>query len=145
MSLKLADLKNALADKNKLSSDLATANERISQLEQQLSESQGSSQAQKERADGLQHQIDEANKTIEQLSGKVTTLEAQKKTISQATVEKLHELGVPASELPKNTLASQESDESIYKQWKALNGAEKTEYFRKNIQALERYAASQES
>lgn len=142
--LKLDQLKTALTDKKKLSEDLEAAQTKITQLEGELATAQQSATAEKTRADELQAQIEQVNSTLEELNGKVTTLETEKKTLSQATVEKLHELGVPAAELPQAGTTPVNDDQAVYEKWQSLTGGEKTKFFRENIAALERYAASQQ-
>jgi predicted nucleic acid-binding Zn-ribbon protein len=139
--LKIKDLQAALADKLKLQTDLDAANQKVKDLEAQLGQANDTARMEKERADTLQVQIDEANSTIDQLNGKVTTLEGNQKNVSQQTIEKLHELGVPATELPSSTKTGQD-DEEILATYQNLKGGERTAFLRKNRAALERAAAA---
>ena len=143
MALNLSALKTALTDKQQLQADLQTAQEKITSLESQLATAQAEATAEKERANALQLQIDEANATIEGLNGKVGTLEKEKKTVAQSTVEKLSELGVPAAELPEGGSLNAPDDADIYTTWKGMTGPEKIKYRQENAEALARYAASQ--
>lgn len=134
--LKLSDLKAALADKTLLVNDLAAAQSQITQLQADLL-------AATAKADGFSAQIAEANTLIETLNGKVANLETEKKTVAETTIEKIAELGIAASDLPKAS-GSVVDEKDIYTQWKALSGGEKQSYFRANRAALERYAATQD-
>jgi chromosome segregation ATPase len=133
--LKLSDLRAAMADKAQLATDLATAQSQLAQLQADLL-------AANAKADGFSSQIAEANTLIESLNGKVATLETEKKTVAETTIETIAELGIAASDLPKAS-GSVVDEKDIYTQWKALSGGEKQSYFRANRAALERYAASQ--
>jgi chromosome segregation ATPase len=140
--LNLAALKTAVADKAELQRKLDEATVNLTTAQADLATAQAAATAEKTRADALQAQIDEANTTISELTGKVTTLETEKKTVSQAAVEKLHELGVPAAELPKSKTPGND-DADILARYQSLTGGEKTAFFRANRAALERAAAQQ--
>ena len=87
----------------------------------------------------LEGQIEEANLALEASQEKVASLEEEKKTVSQAAAEKLHELGVPAAELPKAATPG-EDDAALYERYRTLKGAERTAFLRKNREALTRFA-----
>lgn len=133
--LKLSDLRSALADKAKLSEDLATALAKITTLEADIL-------AANAKSDAFSLEIAEANTLIESLNGKVATLEGEKKTVADATIETIAELGIAAKDLPKSG-GTVVDDKAIYDGWKALTGGEKQAYFRENRAALDRYAAAQ--
>jgi len=129
--LRLADLKTALADKAELTRQLAEATANLSTAQADLVTAQAEAAAEKTRADGLQAQIEEANTALAELNGKVTNLEAEQKTVSQAAVEKLHELGVPAAELPKGNLDPAKVDNVITRaEFDALPIDAKNAFFR---------------
>ena len=133
--LKLSELRAALADKAALQGKLDEATAALTKAQADLA-------TETTRANALQKQIDEANAAIEGLNGKVATLEGEKKTVSQAAVEKLHELGVPAAELPKSK-APGTDDADLLARYQSLTGREKTQFFRDNRVALERAVAAQ--
>lgn len=139
--LKISELKTAFEAKQKLLAELQIANDQIASLTQSLTESQATAASEKERADALQAQIDEANQTIESLNGKVTGLESERKTVSQAAVEKMHELGVAVSEVPK-TVDPTKTDEELLAHYQGLTGREKTLFFREKKAVLQRAAAA---
>lgn len=129
--LKLAELRTALADKAELQRKLDEVNANLTTAQADLATAQAEATAQKSRADELQAQIDEANAAIADLTGKVTTLETEKKTVAQTAVEKLHELGVPAAELPKvGDPASTEAKILTRAQFDALGIDAKNAFFR---------------
>ena len=133
--LKLSDLRTALAEQAKLSEDLATALNKITSLEADILAANAKSEA-------FTLEIAEANTLIESLNGKVAAMEGEKKTVADATIEQIAELGIAASELPKTT-GTVVDDKAIYENWKALSGGEKQSYFRANRAALDRYASAQ--
>lgn len=129
--LKLADLKTALADKAELQRKLDEATANLSTAQADLIAAQAEAAAEKTRADGLQAQIEEANTALAEATAKVTTLEAAQKTVSQAAVEKLHELGVPAAELPKGNLDPAKVDNVVTRaEFDALSVDAKNAFFR---------------
>lgn len=133
--LKLSDLRTALADKAKLSEDLATALAKITSLEADIL-------AANSKAEAFSLEISEANTLIESLNGKVATLEGEKKTVADATIETIAELGIAAKDLPKST-GTVVDDKAIYEQYSALTGREKTAFYRENRAALKRFASEQ--
>lgn len=133
--LKLAELKAALTDKATLQQNYDQALKDIEAIRLELKTAQDLAATEKTRADGLQLQIDEANNTITQLTSQVGTLQQTQKTVSEQTIEKLHELGVAANELPQATNPGQ-TGEDLHAQYQALNGREKTAFFRKHKAAL---------
>lgn len=129
--LKLADLKAALADKATLQSKLDEATANLTTAQTDLAAAQSALAAETACAADLQTQIEEANKAIEGLNGTVATLEGEKKTVSQAAVEKLHELGVPAAELPKGVTDPAKQDKVITRaEFDALSVDDKNAFFR---------------
>ncbi len=142
--LKLSELRAALADKTALQTQLSEVTANLTTAQTDLATAQATATAEQARADGLQAQIDEANTVIEGLKGTVTTLQAEKKTVAQATVEKLHEMGVPAAQLPKAAAVGTD-DADLLVRYQALTGREKTSFFRANRDALERAAAKNAS
>lgn len=138
--LKLKELQAALSDKVALQGKLDAALAEIGVLKTDLQTSQDLATAETSRAAALAAEIAEANTSIGSLNGKVADLEAGKKTLAATTVEKLHELGVPAAELPSASTAGAD-DEATYSEWKSLSGGEKTKFFRENRAALARYGS----
>lgn len=140
--LKLKELQAAVTDKVTLQGKLDAALTEIGVLKTDLQTSQDLATAETARAEALAGEIASANTSIEQLTGQVADLEKGKKTLAASTVEKLHELGVPAAELPSASTAGAD-DEATYAEWKSLSGGEKTKYFREHRAALGRFAAAE--
>lgn len=142
--LKLAELRTALTDKAALQEKLTAATNDLASTQADLEKSNDDLTAAQEQAAELQKQIDEANAALEEANGKVSTLEAEKKTVAQTTVDTLHELGVAAPSLPKSATPG-DDDAAIYERYQALSGAKKTEFLRANRAALERHAAHEQT
>ncbi len=115
--LNLADLKAALASKDKLTTDLTASKAEVDRLVKALAEAEKTAGDEKTRADGLQSQLEAGQKTIDELTGKVTTLETSSKTVSENVLETVAKLGIPAAELPANTLEQGSSAEELRAQY----------------------------
>lgn len=121
--LKLSDLTAAIADKQKLAADLAAAQEQITTLMADLDTSKAFALAETARADGFAAEIALANTSIEALRGQVFTLEGEKKTVAEATVEQIAQLGVNASELPAS--AGMVADDPVTEYQAAIESGDK--------------------
>lgn len=136
--LKIADLQAALADKKDLTEKLALATARVGELEASAATLAESIAALTGERDTLLADLGAAREIITGHVARIGELEANATTVSQATVERLHELGVPAGELPSNTPAasSDNADEALLEKYNSLTGAEKTTFLRANKAAL---------
>lgn len=137
--LNLDKLRTALTDKVALQERLDAAETELTALRADLETARASLASTGEKVTVLEAQIEEANAALEASQGKVASLEAEKKSVSQAAAELLHELGVPAAELPKAATPG-EDDAAVYERYQTLRGAEKTAFLRKNREALTRFA-----
>lgn len=137
--LKLAELRTALTDKAALQEKLNAATHDLASTQVDLEKANNDLAAAQEQVAELQKQINEANTALEEANGKVSTLEAEKKTVAQTTVDTLHELGVAASTLPKAATPG-EDDAALYERYQTLRGAEKTTFLRTHRAALTRFA-----
>lgn len=138
--LNLDKLRTALTDKVALQEKLTAAETELTTLRADLKTAKASLASLAEKDAAQQAQIDEANTELEAAQGKVSSLEAEKKTVSQAAVEKLHELGVAAGDLPKGATPSGDDDGALYERYQTLKGAEKTAFLRTHRDALTRFA-----
>jgi chromosome segregation ATPase len=142
--IKFSDFQAAIADKNALLSEVASLKESIASLTGErdtlageLADAVSAHEVLKGERDGIELALNEAR-------GEIAQLQASAKTVADATVEKLHELGVPAAELPAAAAAGEE-DEALLERYQGMQGAERTAFFRGNRAALERAAARVES
>jgi len=138
----LADLRSAFSSKQTLTADLQAAQGQILTLTSERDAARTEASNEKQRANGLQAQLDQATTEINQLTAQVTGLRGEARDASARAQETLNQLGVPAAELPPSASGTEIADaSSIFASWVNAKGTEKQAIYAKNKDVIHAEAA----